>query len=199
MYQNPSLFCYTLEKSTNCWEGLVVNKETKKRLDFGTTNTEEINSRREQVIWRLERLLGDTCNENGMTGEVQPPSDSICTEDFVRRFREEMVELVLPEQLDTEEEAEKTDISDSDTCQGGQKRQSAVKSSKARTSARYSELNQPRQTKELDKCLAVSQEVNIPHLSDKAGAGERYKEPQMIDDNTSSKYNLIVQNPFREI
>lgn len=183
-----------------------MNEETKKRLDKGTTNTEEIDSRREQVIWRLERLLGDTCKENGMTGEMQPPSDSICTEDFVRCFREEMVELALPEQLHTEEEAERTEIFDSDTCQGEQKgqsvlnfkrRESAVtgKSSKATMSAQCSEPNKPHQTKELDKCLSVSYEVNISHVSEKAGAGERYKPPQRSNDN-SSKYIVICPKTF---
>lgn len=185
-----------------------MNEETKKRLDRETTNTEEIESRREQVIWRLERLLGDTCKENAMTGEMQPPSDSICTEDFVRCFREEMVELAHPEQLHTQEEAETTEISDSDTCQGEQRRlsvlnfkriESAVtgKSSKATMSAQYSEPNQPHQTRELDKCLSVSYEVNISHINEKAGAGETYKPPQRINDNSSSKYNLICPKTFR--
>lgn len=60
-------------------------------------------------------------------GEAHPPSDSICTEDFARRFRDEMVELTLPEsdteRLDKEEEAE---ITDCDTCQPGRNEQRVV-------------------------------------------------------------------------
>lgn len=41
-------------------------------------------------MWRLERLLGDACGKDKMS--AQPLSDSICTEDFVRRFSEEMVD-----------------------------------------------------------------------------------------------------------
>ncbi|TMS03954.1 hypothetical protein E3U43_000843 [Larimichthys crocea] len=104
----------TSERSTSCWEAPVTHEETKQKLDRKTK--EEMEFHREQVIWRLERLLGDTCNEGSMAGETRPPSDSICTEDFVRRFKDEMVELTLPdsnmEQLDKEEEAERTKISD---------------------------------------------------------------------------------------
>lgn len=50
-------------------------------------------SEREQIIWRLQRLLGDQCDQGRvMEGAVQP-SESICTEDFVQCFREEMVDL----------------------------------------------------------------------------------------------------------
>lgn len=54
-------------------------------------------SEREQVIWRLQRLLGDQCDQARVMGEAGRPSDSVCTEDFVRRFRDEMVELQLPD------------------------------------------------------------------------------------------------------
>lgn len=157
------------------------------------------------MIWRLERLLGDTCKD-GLAGNMQPPSDSICTEDFVRCFREEMVEPALPEsnmhQLDIEEEAERTEISDSDTCQSQQKGQSVLnferrgsavtgKSSKATMSAHYSKSNMPHQRKELEKCLSVSYGINISHVSEKAGAEERYKPPLRADDNSSSKYSPV--------
>lgn len=178
-----------------------MNKKTKKMLDRETTDKGETESRREQVIWRLEKLLGDNCKENGMTREMQPSSDSICTEDFVRRFREEMVEMALSEsnmqQLDTEEEVERIEISDSDTqveqkaqsvhnC-GRRKSAATGKSSKSTRSAHYSQLNKPHQTKELDKGLSVSYGVNISH--EKAGTGESYKPLQRVDDNSSSKYN----------
>lgn len=76
---------------------------------------DEEESQREQVIWRLERLLGDAWKE-GAVAETRPPSESICTEDFVRRFREEMVELSPTdgmEQLNVVE-ADRIEISDSD-------------------------------------------------------------------------------------
>ena len=54
-------------------------------------------SRREQCLWRLGRLLGESCGAAG--GETTTPSppdpppqlDSVCTEDFLCRFREEML------------------------------------------------------------------------------------------------------------
>ncbi|XP_047447589.1 trichohyalin [Mugil cephalus] len=111
----------TREQTSGSWEDPVTHEETNERLDRWTRDREETESRREQVIWRLERLLGDSCNDGRMAEETHPPSDSICTEDFGRRFREEMVEMALPDsamqQLDKEEEAERTDISDSDTHQ----------------------------------------------------------------------------------
>lgn len=161
-------------------------------------------SQREQVIWRLERLLGDTCNEGRMAGETHPPSDSICTEDFVRHFRDEMVGPALPEsniqQLDKEEEeAETTEIPECDTCQREQKGQSlnvdrrvtatTGKSSEDTETAHYS--NKPCQRKELERCLSDSHGVNSSHVGEKAGAGERHNTPQRLgDDSSSSEYSL---------
>ncbi|XP_061673069.1 trichohyalin isoform X2 [Syngnathoides biaculeatus] len=89
----------------------------------------EMESHMEQAVWRLERLLGDTCQQGTMPGDPQPPSESICTEDFVRCFREEMVELPLPEgsvqELDREEEAERASMLDGDWT--NHKSQNAVK------------------------------------------------------------------------
>lgn len=50
-------------------------------------------SEREQVIWRLQRLLGDQCDQGRVMEGAGRPSESVCTEDFVRCFRDEMVEL----------------------------------------------------------------------------------------------------------
>lgn len=140
-----------------------------------------------------------------MAGEAHPPSDSICTEDFVRCFRDEMVELALPEsnmqRLDREEEAERTEISDCDTCQSEERGQDVLnvnrrgtattgKSSKDTETAQYSQSNKPRQRKELEKCLSDSFEVNISHVSETAAAGERYNTPQMLGDDSSSEYSL---------
>ncbi|XP_055017435.1 myosin-7 [Boleophthalmus pectinirostris] len=47
-------------------------------------------SHQEEALWRLHRLLGDSC-VGGDAGTLQPLSDSICTEDFARRFSQEMV------------------------------------------------------------------------------------------------------------
>ncbi|KAK9522779.1 hypothetical protein VZT92_019225 [Zoarces viviparus] len=72
----------TSERSTGFRDGPVAHEETKQKLDRRIKDKEESVSHREQVIWRLKRLLGDTCNEGRMAEETHPPSDSICTEDF---------------------------------------------------------------------------------------------------------------------
>lgn len=146
-------------------------------------------SQREQVIWRLERLLGDTSNDGRMAGETHPPSDSICTEDFVRRFKDEMVELTLPdsnmEQLDKEEEAERTKISD---CE--QKGQSVFEvNSKGAGTAHYFQSNEPCQGEELENSLSGSNGVNTS-CSKKAGAGEGCSTPQMPGGDGSGEYSL---------
>ncbi|CAK6966516.1 trichohyalin isoform X4 [Scomber scombrus] len=109
--------CNDAERSCGSQEASIAHERSKQRLDRRTRNKVEVELHREQVIWRLERLLGDTCKEEGgMTEEIHPHSDSICTEDFVRCFREEMVELPLPEDMqkpDKEKEAQQTEISDS--------------------------------------------------------------------------------------
>lgn len=162
----------------------------------------ETESRREQVIWRLERLLGDTCKVEGkMAGETHPPSDSICTEDFMRCFREEMVEL--PEgsmqHIDEEEEAQRTEIY-SDTGQSKQKGQTVLnfdrrgtattkKSSKDSETAHFYQLQKPGQRKELERCLSDSSGVKMSHVSEEEGAGERYQALQNPGDDGSSEYN----------
>lgn len=160
-----------------------MNGETENRLNKQTKCKEEVESQTEQVIWRLERLLGDTCTETGLARQVQPPSDSICTEDFHRCFREEMVEPALFEtnmhQLDIEEDAEGTEVTDSDNCQSEQdghvfnfeSRGSALteQNSKNTMSACYSKSDMPHQRKEPENYFSVQ----IPRRS---------------DDNTSSKY-----------
>lgn len=57
------------------------------------TRQEEREIQREQIIWRLKRLLGDTDNETQITVETWPLSECICTEDFFSRFRDEIVDL----------------------------------------------------------------------------------------------------------
>ncbi|XP_051279594.1 trichohyalin [Dicentrarchus labrax] len=195
----------TSRRNTSCWEGPVTHEETKPKLDRRTRDREEMESQREQVIWRLEKLLGDSCNEGRMAGETHPPSDSICTEDFVRCFRDEMVEL--PEsnmqQLDREEEAERTEISDCDTCQSEQKGESVFnvdgrgttmtgKCSKDTETVYYSQSNEPCQSKELKKCLSDINGVNTSHVSEEEGAGEKYNTLQRLGDSSISHRTEVV-------
>ncbi|KAM8886247.1 uncharacterized protein AB9W97_013442 isoform 2-T2 [Spinachia spinachia] len=84
------------ETTTRLWEDPLTDEETVQKSDRIIRDSEGNVTQREQVIWRLRRLLGDACNEAGTAGESHPPSDSICTEDFVRRFRDEMVQSELP-------------------------------------------------------------------------------------------------------
>ncbi|XP_028851434.1 trichohyalin [Denticeps clupeoides] len=51
---------------------------------------DEAESRTEQCLWRLERLLGRA--EGGVAAQ-QPVTDSICTEEFSKRFKEDMVDV----------------------------------------------------------------------------------------------------------
>ncbi|KAG7480839.1 hypothetical protein MATL_G00060520 [Megalops atlanticus] len=50
-------------------------------------------SRQEQCRWRLERLLGPA--EAGLESPLPHTADSVCTEDFAARFREEMVDPLV--------------------------------------------------------------------------------------------------------
>ncbi|XP_030594000.1 trichohyalin isoform X3 [Archocentrus centrarchus] len=188
----------TYENTEGCWKDPVSDEESEKRFDRRRRDKQEIESCREQVIWRLERLLGDTCRDGQLAEETHPPSDSICTEDFVTRFREEMVELTLPDScvqmLDREEESEGTNISDSNICQSKheqnvsniQRRESETtgESSDDTLTAQHSQSNQPGQKKK--NCVSHrTNGANILQASEKAGAGERYKSPQRLGDDSS--------------
>ncbi|CAB1414987.1 unnamed protein product [Pleuronectes platessa] len=167
----------TLERNTGSRGSPDTHDDTQKRLDRRTRDKEEMECRREEVIWRLGRLLGDTCEEDTLTGEAHILSDSVCTEDFVMRFGEEMLEVPLPEshyrQQDIGEEAGRTETSDSD--QKGQnvlhikRRGSAAqgRSSQEAVTSLYSLLNSPGQRKEVEKCLSNNFGVNTSH-SEKA-------------------------------
>ncbi|XP_068166920.1 golgin subfamily A member 6-like protein 22 [Antennarius striatus] len=91
----------TMTQKAERVEDLITPEERKQELHKRTRDNEQMESEREQIIWRLERLLGDTYKEGGMAGEIHSPSDSICTEDFVKRFRDEMVEIALPGRSDS--------------------------------------------------------------------------------------------------
>ncbi|KAM7391992.1 hypothetical protein PAMP_022636 [Pampus punctatissimus] len=194
----------TPEGSTGSREASITHERSKQKLDRRTRNKMEMESRREQVIWRLERLLGDSCKEEGrMAGETHPPSDSICTEDFVRCFREEMVELPLPEgtvQHDKEEEAQSTEISDSDIWQSEQKGRKVLnldrrgtattgKSSKDTETVDYCQLHKPDQRKELEICLPDSSGLKMSHVSEEEGAGGGSKALQNLGDDSSNSYS----------
>ncbi|XP_031712277.1 trichohyalin isoform X4 [Anarrhichthys ocellatus] len=186
----------TSERSTGFRDGPVAHEETKQKIDRRIKDKEESVSHREQVIWRLKRLLGDTCNEGRMAEETHPPSDSICTEDFVRCFRDEMVELALPAsnmpQLDKEGLTERTAISDCDNRQSEQKGHSVLNVRTLRTagtattgkSSKDTETAHYCQRKKLEKCLDDTYGVN-KSWSEKTGAEERYNTPQRLGDDGS--------------
>ncbi|XP_041855007.1 trichohyalin isoform X2 [Melanotaenia boesemani] len=194
------------EKTAGCWEGPVTQRESKTRLDRSTSDKEEIESRKEQVIWRLERLLGDACKERKIADETQPPSESICTEDFVRRFREEMVELTLPDmqQLDSEEKAKWIEISDSSICVSGliepnvERQGSATTwgSQKNAVMAHSFQSGNPVQRKQQRSCLFKKCGVNMSIVSQEAGAEERDTTPlRPEDDGNDSHRTEVVTKP----
>ncbi|XP_059192770.1 trichohyalin [Centropristis striata] len=183
----------TSEKSTLSGEGPVPSSRDK----------EEIESQREQVMWRLERLLGDACNEGRTPGESHPSSDSVCTEDFVRRFRDEMVELALPasnmQQLSKDEEAGRMDISDCDTCQSEQKGHIILNVDRRGTALTW-ESNKDTETahccqkKELEKYLYDSCGENTS-CSEKAGAGEKHNTPLgLCDSSISCRIKVVTEH-----
>ncbi|XP_030273582.1 trichohyalin isoform X4 [Sparus aurata] len=184
----------TSEKSTGCREAPVTHEVIKDKLDRRTRDEEEMESQREQVIWRLERLLGETCSEGRMAAETHPPSDSICTEDFVRCFRDEMVELPLPEsnllQLDRAAVAQRTERSDCDTYRCDQKGQSVL-SVDGRGTATTFEREQ----------LSDSCGVNIPQASERAGGEtqQRREEDGNISYRTedATEHETLRQNNKR--
>ncbi|KAG7488992.1 hypothetical protein JOB18_002459 [Solea senegalensis] len=172
------------EQRLDCRRSPESQEETEDMSDIRTRIKEDVESHREEVMWRLQRLLGDSCKENTLT-ETRPPTDSVCTEDFVRRFREEMVEVALPRsnvpQWDKEEDTERTEISDRDTRQSEQKGQSVCavdgsstpgKSTKETASVHYSlskKTSQRRQ--ELDECPLHNFTVNVANINEKTPNG----------------------------
>ncbi|CAJ1068247.1 trichohyalin isoform X2 [Xyrichtys novacula] len=178
----------TSERSTGRQGDLVTPEEVEQMLDRRPQDKKERESRKEQVIWRLEKLLGDTCDNEGMAGESHPPSDSICTEDFVTRFRDEMVELALEsdsQQQCREEEAEGTQKSDCDDFQSEQKPGSVFSVDRGETVTGMNdkdtktESKKTRSRQELESGLSDSYAVNRS-CCDRAGGGERYETPQML-------------------
>ncbi|XP_057687257.1 trichohyalin [Corythoichthys intestinalis] len=140
-----------------------------------TSTKVELESHKEEFMWRLERLLGDTCKDGAMSGAPHPPTESICTEDFVRCFREEMIELPLPERsvqaLDKEEEANRTVIFDRETHQNNYRSEAStnVKSSKDTASVAFIQYK-PEQREE-EKCPSESSGVQTLHNGEKVFYG----------------------------
>ncbi|XP_035999598.1 uncharacterized protein LOC118564766 [Fundulus heteroclitus] len=169
------------EKTLSSWDVSVNHTETKKSLDVILRGKDEPESRMDQVIWRLERLLGEACKEGKIAGEAQPPSDSICTEDFVRCFKEEMVNL--------SPKTERTEISDGGSHQSDQNRQSPESrgSETCDTVMTHSfHSNQSSPVKEERTCLFGSCGENMSQDKEKAGAGERNMTPQRPGDCSSA-------------
>ncbi|XP_013769953.1 trichohyalin isoform X1 [Pundamilia nyererei] len=188
------------ENTEGCSKDPVTGDKTEKRLD--RRDKEEIESCREQVIWRLERLLGGTCKEGGLAEEIGPPSDSICTEDFATRFREEMVELtfidVSMQMSDKAEVTESTNISDSGAYQSKQHErhvydverrgsETTGESSDDTLTPQHSLTNQPRPNKK--SCVSHSAGANISHAGVKAGASETCRLPQPEDDSSGTSFH----------
>ncbi|XP_033946315.1 golgin subfamily A member 6-like protein 22 [Pseudochaenichthys georgianus] len=173
----------TSERGSGCR-----GRPTNQRVDRRTRDKEEMESQREQVLWRLERLLGDTCNEGRMEAGILPPSDSICTEDFVLRFRDEMVEWTFPESYmekldDGEEVTKRTEISD---CQREHfilnvDRRALTGESSANTESAHDCRSE-------EKCVSNSHGVNASS-GRKAGAGERCSSPRRLGDDGSHGFS----------
>ncbi|XP_068461118.1 trichohyalin [Clinocottus analis] len=184
----------TSERNTSFRDGPVTHKEMKQRLEGRIRDQEEVVSQREQVIWRLKRLLGDTFNEGRMAGESHPPSDSICTEDFVGRFRDEMVELPLPasnmQQLDREQVTQRTVISPCDDCQSEQRAHSILTTATTRRSSEDTETAHYFQRKELN-CFDDSDGVKTS-WSEQTGAEGRDNSPKRQGDD-GSRWRSLTQ------
>ncbi|XP_042074340.1 trichohyalin isoform X3 [Haplochromis burtoni] len=194
------------ENTEGCSKDPVTGDKTEKRLD--RRDKEEIESCREQVIWRLERLLGGTCKEGGLAEEIGPPSDSICTEDFATRFTEEMVELTFIDvSMQTSDKAEvtgSTNISDSGAYQSKQHErhvydverrgsETTGESSDDTLTPQHSLTNQPRPNKK--SCVSHSVGANISHAGVKAGASETCRLPQPEDDSSGFHSTEFLKDP----
>ncbi|XP_029137412.2 trichohyalin isoform X3 [Labrus bergylta] len=199
----------TSERSSSCWGGPVTPEETELKSDRRRRRDEEdMESQREQVMWRLEKLLGDTCNVGGLAGETHPASDSICTEDFITRFRDEMVELAFPEryiqQQDPEEEPERAEISDCDTLQNEPQQKGFLNVDRGETAqtgrinkdtetAHYSEAKKISERKDPGRRLSDSCAVNMS-CSERADAGGRYKTQERRGEDNSISFKAEVEH-----
>lgn len=157
----------------------VTHEDPNKTLHRSTSDKEETECQREQVTWRLKRLLGDVSKQGKISGETRSPSESICTEDFVRCFKEEMVEVSLSDSmqhLGSEEKAGMTKIT--------------YLSDRDRTGLEGHGSNRPGHGKHHRKVLSENSEVNISQLIKKGEAEERGKTPQWPRGGSSGRYKL---------
>ncbi|XP_061762585.1 trichohyalin isoform X1 [Nerophis ophidion] len=161
--------------------------EATKEVDVWTISKIGTESHKEQVLWRLERLLGDACEQGAISGEDHLPSESICTEDFVRCFRLEMVDLAMPQgnvqELDTEEKAERTLIPDADTCQSHQNIDSGV------SFAYRNEKSSKYKPEQKDECPSHSSGISKLHnKSQSPGDSCIIYDPEMEKERRNHKH-----------
>ncbi|XP_017162407.1 uncharacterized protein LOC103470651 isoform X2 [Poecilia reticulata] len=156
----------------------VNNKESRRSLDIILRGKEESTFCRDQVAWRLQRLLGET----------PPLSESICSEEFGRGFKEETTDLSPFGNADQLDGENKTEISDSDTHESDQNWQ-RPEERRLETSdtvmARGLQSNKSGPGREDGAFLSDSIGENMLHRNEKAGAGEGNKTPQRPGDRSS--------------
>ncbi|MED6274318.1 hypothetical protein CHARACLAT_015156 [Characodon lateralis] len=182
----------------------VTPKEIKSGLDIILRGKEETKPYRDQVIKRLERLLGEACKEGKIAGEARPLSDSICTEDFVRCFTEEMVDLSPfknVDQLNIEDMSERTEISDSDTNQNWQSSERTGSETSDTVMSHRFQSNKSDPRKEDRTFLFDSCGENASQDHEKAGAGVRNKTPQRPGDHGSgvAAWSFNSMSPDRDL
>ncbi|XP_054905039.1 trichohyalin-like [Poeciliopsis prolifica] len=169
------------ESMLTFWDVSVNNKECRRSLDVILRGKEETEVCRDQVVWRLQRLLGETL----------PLSERICSEECGRSFKGETTDLSPfrnMDQLDRENKAERTEMSDSDTPENDQNWQCPEKrrletSDMVMPRGLQSDKSDPE--REDGAFLSDSCGENMSHRNEKAGARERNKTPQRPADSSS--------------
>lgn len=121
---------------------------------------------------------------------TEPTSDSICTEDFVRRFRDEMVEMAAApdcsvHQLDSQQVAERTEMSERDPDE-----QTALKTGAGAQTVNCSWSKEQRGRGEPEECLSDSYGANVSE-SQKAGVRGRHRTPQRTGELDGSKFYYV--------
>lgn len=122
-----------------------------------------------------------------MAVETEPTSDSICTEDFVNRFRDEMVEVApvpdcgIKQQLEPRQVAERTELSERDPDQ-----RTALKTSAGPQTVNCSRSKEPRGRGEPEQRPSDGYRANASE-SQKAGVRGRYRTPQRTRELDGSK------------
>ncbi|XP_014863395.1 PREDICTED: centromere-associated protein E-like [Poecilia mexicana] len=151
------------ENTLTSWDVSVNNKESRRSLDVILRGKEETKFCRDQVAWRLQRLLGETL----------PLSESICSEADLSPFGN-------TDQPDSENKTERTEISDSDTHESDQnwQRPEERRSEASDTAmARGLQSNRSDPEREDGAFLSDSRGGNMSRRHERAGAGEGNKTP----------------------